>query len=113
MTTKKVANQKNKVAKKSTNIVQTIVQEKNLPPSPYTVERGVPVEGVRSFSLVNVFPFDLMNVGDSFLISPNDRYAENPNTIHYAAQKFAKMKPGFTVTTRLQLNKFRRVWRIK
>lgn len=113
MTTKKVANQKNKVARKSTTILQTNVQQKNLPQSPYTVEKGIPVEGVRSFSLVTVFPFESMNVGDSFLISPDDRFAKNPNTIHYAAQKYAKIKPGFTLTTRLQLNKFRRVWRIK
>lgn len=79
----------------------------------YKVEKGVPIEGVRTVTSLNRFPFEQMNVGDSFLIPPGDKHAENPNTVHYAASKYARMKPGFTVTTRLQLNKYRRVWRIK
>lgn len=79
----------------------------------YKIERNVPIEGVRTVTSLNQFPFSQMNIGDSFLIPPGDKYAENPNTIHYAANKFARLKPGFTVTTRLQLNKYRRVWRIK
>jgi len=81
--------------------------------APYIVDKNVPIGGVRSITNLNRFPFDQMNVGDSFLIPPGDKHAENPNSIHYAANQFAKMKPGFTVTTRLQLNKYRRVWRIK
>lgn len=79
----------------------------------YKIERGVPIEGVRTVTNLNRFPFEQMNVGDSFLIPPGDKHAENPNTIHYAASRYAKMKPGFSITTRLQLNKYRRVWRIK
>jgi hypothetical protein len=79
----------------------------------YKVDKNVPIGGVRSITNLNRFPFDQMNIGDSFMIPPDDKHAENPNSIHYAANQYAKMKPGFTVTTRLQLNKFRRVWRIK
>lgn len=79
----------------------------------YQVEKNVPVSTVRSNYSLNVFPFTSMNVGDSFLIPANDVHAKNPNGIHYAAHQYAKIKTGFSITTRLQLNKDRRVWRIK
>jgi hypothetical protein len=79
----------------------------------YTVEHGIQISGARISSLRNKFPFELMKVGDSFLIPAKDIVAKKPNTLHYAAKQFAKMKPGFMLTSRLQLNGERRVWRIK
>lgn len=79
----------------------------------YKVEKGVKITQVRSFSLLHKFPFSAMNVGDSFLIPATDPLAKSANSIHYAAKQYAKMHPGFTVTSRQQLNKERRVWRIK
>jgi len=79
----------------------------------YTVEHNVAIHGVRNHSMVNKFPFDLMKPGDSFLIPKSDPICKNPNTLHYAAKQYAKMKPGFTLTTRMQVDGNRRVWRIK
>jgi len=79
----------------------------------YQVEKGIKVEGFRNGHMQNMFPFELMKVGDSFLIPANDPAAKNPNTLHYAAKQYARMFPGFNITTRLQLNKDRRVWRLK
>ena len=79
----------------------------------YTVEKNIPVSTVRSNYSLNVFPFTSMNVGDSFLIPAGDIHAKSPNGIHYAAHQYSKIKVGFTITTRLQINKDRRVWRIK
>lgn len=79
----------------------------------YEVEAGVEITGVRLSSLRDKFPFELMKPGDSFLIPAKDPVAKKPNTLHYAANQFAKMKPGFTLTSRMQLNGERRVWRIK
>lgn len=79
----------------------------------YQVEKGVKIEGFRNGKAQVTFPFELMKVGDSFLIPANDPVAKNPNVLHYAAKQYARMFPGFNITTRLQLNKDRRVWRLK
>lgn len=79
----------------------------------YNVESGVAISGVRHSKIGDKFPFAIMKPGDSFLIPANDPAAKNPNVLHYAAKNYAKMVPGFTITTRLQLNKSRRVWRLK
>lgn len=96
------------------------IKDKTTKPSPvlkskseFTVEKGVAITGNRSFNCLDEFPFSAMSVGDSFLIPKNHRHALKPNTLHYAAKQFAKMQPGFSVTTRVQVNKDRRVWRIK
>lgn len=79
----------------------------------YVIESGIALSGVRSTGLVNSLPFDAMKVGDSFLIPAGDPLNKKINALHYAAKQYAKSRPGFTVTTRLQLNKERRVWRLK
>jgi hypothetical protein len=79
----------------------------------YNVEQGVSINGVRNHNLIDKFPFEIMKPGDSFLIPKSDPVAKNPNTLHYAAKQYAKMKPGFILTTRIQLDGNRRVWRIK
>lgn len=81
--------------------------------SPYKVEVGVPITSFRLSYNGDRFPLGQMNVGDSFVIPPNDPVNKNPNTLHYAAKMYARQVPGFTLTTRLQLDKARRVWRIK
>lgn len=99
--------------KKKATVKSVKLQDDSTEATTYVIEKNVPIEGVRTRSLINTFPFPQMGIGDSFLIPPGDKYAENPNTIHYAAQQYAKIKSGFTVTTRMQLNKYRRVWRLK
>lgn len=79
----------------------------------YKVESGVILAGVRSGTTEIKFPFAQMNVGDSFLIPSKDPAAKSTNAIHYAAKIFARFKPGFTITSRLQLDGSRRVWRLK
>lgn len=79
----------------------------------YEVESGV-IMSPRVKATDNPFPFEKMKVGDSFLIPAGDNIAKSPNPVHYAANRYAKhVKPGFAVTTRLLLDKSRRVWRIK
>lgn len=79
----------------------------------YKVESGVMITGVRATTAELRFPFELMKVGDSFQIPANDPVCKNPNVLHYAAKAYARMKPGFAITSRLQLDKSRRVWRLK
>jgi hypothetical protein len=79
----------------------------------YKVESGVILAGVRNSSTEIKFPFALMNVGDSFLLPSKDAAAKSPNSLHYSAKQYAKFKPGFTITSRLQLDGSRRVWRLK
>ena len=79
----------------------------------YQVEEGVILAGVRNSSTDIKFPFALMKVGDSFLIPAKDPVCKQPNSLHYAAKQFARYKPGFTLTSRLQLDGARRVWRLK
>ena len=79
----------------------------------YTVEHGVQITGSRISSLRDKFPFEIMKIGDSFLIPSKDPVAKKPNSLHYAAKQYAKFKPGFLITSRMQLNGERRVWRIK
>lgn len=79
----------------------------------YKVESDIKITGSRHAYSADKFPFPLMKVGDSFLIPANDPVAKNPNTLHYAAKIHARAVPGFTITTRMQLNKDRRVWRLK
>ncbi len=79
----------------------------------YTVESGIIVSGARHTIDDLKFPFELMKPGDSFLIPANDPAAKSANTLHYAAKAYARIKPGFTITSRIQLNKSRRVWRLK
>jgi hypothetical protein len=79
----------------------------------YKVESGVQITGVRSSDLFNKFPFDIMKVGDSFLIPAKDPLVKKPNALHYAGKQYARMKPGFSLTSRMQLTGERRVWRIK
>lgn len=81
--------------------------------SPYKVESGVPITSQRVSYNGDRFPLGQMNIGDSFVIPASDPINKNPNTLHYAAKMYARIKPGFTLTTRLQLDKARRVWRIK
>lgn len=79
----------------------------------YKVESGIGLEPRRR-DFINNFPFDQMNVGDSFLIPKGDHLVENPNAIHYAVKMYQReVKIGFTVTTRKLLDGSRRVWRIK
>lgn len=79
----------------------------------YKVESGV-IMAPRMRASDNNFPFEMMKPGDSFLIPANDKLAKSPNPVHYAAAQYAKhVKPGFAVTTRLLVDKSRRVWRIK
>lgn len=79
----------------------------------YVVEHNVEITGVRLSSLKDKFPFEIMKPGDSFLIPSKDPVAKKPNTLHYAAKQFARIKPGFALTSRMQLNGERRVWRLK
>jgi hypothetical protein len=79
----------------------------------YKVEEGVLIQGVRNSTTNLQFPFELMKPGDSFLLPPNDPATKSPNTLHYAAKAYARMKPGFIITSRMQLDKSRRVWRLK
>lgn len=79
----------------------------------YKVESGIQITTIRFSDLANKFPFSIMNVGDSFMIPATDPVSKNPNTVHYAAKQYARLKPGFIITTRMQLDKNRRVWRIK
>jgi len=79
----------------------------------YKVESGIILAGVRNSSTEIKFPFALMNIGDSFLLPAKDPAAISPNSLHYSAKQFAKFKPGFTITSRLQLDGSRRVWRLK
>jgi hypothetical protein len=79
----------------------------------YKVEAGVPITSQRVSYQGDRFPLGQMNIGDSFVIPASDPINKNPNTLHYAAKMYARIKPGFTLTTRLQLDKARRVWRIK
>lgn len=79
----------------------------------YKVESNIKITGNRQAYSAEKFPFPLMKVGDSFLIPANDPVAKNPNVLHYAAKMYARANPGFTITTRMQLNKERRVWRLK
>lgn len=79
----------------------------------YTVESGVTIMGRRR-EFNNHFPFEMMKVGDSFLIPTSDPLSKNPNGVHYACKMYAReVKPGYTVTTRKLLDGTRRVWRIK
>lgn len=90
--------------------------KKKAEPTPkyeYVVEHNIQIVGVRISNAKDKFPFELMKIGDSFLIPAKDPVAKNPNTLHYAAKHYAKMKPGFLLTSRKQLNGERRVWRIK
>jgi hypothetical protein len=79
----------------------------------YFVEHGVEITGIRISSLRDKFPFEIMKPGDSFIVPSKDPVAKKPNTLHYAAKQFARIRPGFTLTSRMQLNGERRVWRIK
>jgi hypothetical protein len=79
----------------------------------YKVESGVIISGSRKAYDEHQFPFELMKPGDSFLIPATDKIAKSPNVLHYAAKQYARMKPGFTITSRMQLDKARRVWRLK
>lgn len=79
----------------------------------YKVEHNVEITSMRYSNIRDKFPFDIMKQGDSFLIPAKDPVAKKPNTLHYAAKQFARIKPGFALTSRMQLNGERRVWRIK
>ena len=111
MTTKKV--QKKTLPNK---VTATITREKVGTPTKtyhYTVEEGITIMGKRR-EFNNVFPFEQMKVGDSFLIPKEDHLAKNPNGIHYGCKQYARdVKPGFMVTTRKLMDGSRRVWRIK
>lgn len=106
MTTKAKKN----VVKSTTPVKKTETTGKKFD---YTVEHGIQITGARISNLRDKFPFEMMKVGDSFLIPAKDPVAKKPNSLHYAAKQFAKSKPGFLITSRMQLNGERRVWRIK
>lgn len=111
------------MAKKKAEIKKTVVRStRKLPEkltkvsdsnSPYKIEVGVPITSHRVSYNGDRFPLGQMNVGDSFVIPASDPINKNPNTLHYAAKMYARQVPGFALTTRLQLDKARRVWRIK
>jgi hypothetical protein len=97
--------------KKTAKPVKTIVtKEKKYA---YKVEHNVKLTSVRYTDVTEKFPFELMKIGDSFIIPDKDPVAKKPYTLYYAAIQYAKMIPGYTVTSRLQINGERRVWRIK
>lgn len=102
MATKKKALQKSVDVKKTTEKTHK-----------YVVESGINLTSIRYKNTTDKFPFEQMKVGDSFLIPASDHVSKNPNVLHYAARAYAKIQPGFAITTRLQLNKDRRVWRLK
>jgi len=112
-----------KAQPKSKEVTAKVTRKKNAPTlddTPlkertyiYKVESGIILAGVRNSSTEIKFPFALMNIGDSFLLPSKDHAAKNPNSLHYAAKQYAKFKPGFTITSRLQLDGSRRVWRLK
>lgn len=111
-----------KVKKKDTEVIAKVKRLRQVKPDTaptktktyiYKVESGVMITGVRHSTTELKFPFELMKVGDSFLIPANDPACKNPNTLHYAAKAYARMKPGFAITSRLQLDRSRRVWRLK
>lgn len=79
----------------------------------YKVEHNIIITSMRMSNICDKFPFDIMKPGDSFLIPAKDPVAKKPNTLHYAANQFSKLKPGFVLTSRMQLNGERRVWRLK
>lgn len=79
----------------------------------YAVESGIQIGGTRLSHTEMIYPFELMKIGDSFLIPANDPSAKSANRLHYAAKAYARLKPGFTITSRLQLDGSRRVWRLK
>jgi dihydroxyacetone kinase-like predicted kinase len=79
----------------------------------YKVESGIQMTTMRQRPKADSFPFSVMKPGDSFLIPANDPVAKNPSTLHYAAKQYARMEPGFAVTSRILLDKSRRVWRLK
>lgn len=113
---KKTATKANKVTAKITRTKSpSILDDTPLKQKTYIykVEEGVIMAGVRNSSTDIKFPFALMNVGDSFLIPAKDPVSKQPNTLHYAAKQFARFRPGFTVSSRLQLDGSRRVWRLK
>lgn len=79
----------------------------------YKVEQNIAITVGRSVRMDLKYPFALMNVGDSFLIPATDKLVKNVTNLHYAAKQYAKFKTGFMITSRLQLDGSRRVWRIK
>jgi hypothetical protein len=99
---------RNNKTKKTTKSDDTIVKTYD-----YVVEHNVQITSMRHSNLSDKFPFEIMKQGDSFLIPAKDPVAKKPNMLHYAAKQFAKIKPGFALTSRMQLNGERRVWRIK
>jgi hypothetical protein len=109
MANKKTKRAPQKRAPKKQATVQTTEQKSYK----YQVEKNIQLVGYRTIAALDNFPFSAMQVGDSFLIPKKDVYCEKPNGIHYAAKMYARMIPGFTVTSRLQLDGARRVWRIK
>lgn len=111
MATKTVEKKKNvPTSKTNVSIDDKALKDKSYK---YAVEKGVKLTTVRNTFAQLQFPFALMNVGDSFLIPSKDSGAKNPNSLHYAARIYARYKPGFAITTRVQLDGCRRVWRIK
>lgn len=114
-----------RIAKKKVVVQRGTAAVKRIKPTPmddtplkdrtyiYKVESGVILAGVRNSSTEIKFPFALMNVGDSFLLPAKDEASKSPNTLHYSAKMYARFKPGFTITSRLQLDGSRRVWRLK
>lgn len=110
-----MATAKRKVVKEK-KVTATVTRSKPETPTKtfsYEVEEGVTL-AARRRDFNNHFPFELMKLGDSFLIPKNDPLIQNPNGIHYAVKMYAReVKIGFTVTTRKLLDGTRRVWRIK
>lgn len=115
ITRKKKATKPNKVTAKVTRTKPAVLDDTPLKERTYiyAVEQGVIMAGVRNSSTEIKFPFALMAVGDSFLIPAKDPLSKQPNSLHYAAKQYAKFRPGFTITSRLQLDGARRVWRLK
>ena len=79
----------------------------------YIVEKGVAMVSTRMRLKADSFPFTAMNIGDSFLIPSTDPIAKKSSTLHYVAKQYARMQPGFSVTTRILLDGSRRVWRLR
>lgn len=106
-------NQTDMATKTTKKVVKKDVKKEESREFKYKVESGIQLTTMRHKPKADSFPFSAMKPGDSFLIPANDPVAKNPSTLHYAAKQYARMEPGFAVTSRKLLDNSRRVWRLK
>lgn len=79
----------------------------------YNVEKNIPLKGVKT----NIFPFNQMNIGDSFLIPKEDyetirEITMRQNVYNHAGRYSIATKSDFKITTKKTKDGLR-VWRIK